>query len=1412
MYNPINTYRLQYNKQFRFKDASNLVTYFDKLGVGTIYASPIFEAVPGSVHGYDGINSHNINPEIGTREELELLCDKLKKIHIGWLQDIVPNHMAYDTGNPWLFDVLEKGRQSQYSGYFDIRWSTNEPIMVPFLGSELISAIRKGIIKLILKNGRLFFNVYEQNYPVNPASYKKILQSVPDIAHSVMYELIDKIPILTDNDNDYELWESFIVKLLDTASDPALRKHINLCLEKINNSEEMLSELLNEQAYHLCYWQLTHEKINYRRFFTVNELICLNIQDKKVFDDYHQMIIQLLSKGIFQGLRVDHIDGLYNPMEYLRRLREVAGKESYIIVEKILEQEEVLPMNWPVQGTTGYNFLAMVNNLFTYSQSEKDFTELYQSISRDKTPIAQQIKSKKEFILYQRMSGELENLFLDLKYALKSTNIDISHIDPQKIKAAIGAFLIELPVYRFYGGEMPLPSKEAKAIADIFDFIVQSQSELDEAVSLLKQLLFEKTGSGNHTFDGRMLHFYRRLMQMTGPLMAKGVEDTLMYSYNRFICHNEVGDSPKRFGISITDWHSAMKEKQERYPLAMNATSTHDTKRGEDFRARLNVLSCMPGEWLQAVSEYVRLNSELKNDGIPSLVEEYFIYQTLIGMFPMPGETSEDIEERLRKYIPKALREAKLQSNWVSPAEEYEQAVVDFTLALLQKGRPFRKIFDNLHIKVTDFGIINSLSQLILKCTCPGIPDIYQGTELWDLSLVDPDNRRPVDYDKRNRWLGEIAGLKKDNICKAGDVLWQERHNGKIKLWLTQILLSYRKTKQDMFLYGDYIPMETAGTYKNNVLAYARKYKNSWLIVVVPLYLPVICKSDENMIREFDWQDTSVLLPPNAPKEWNDLTDEKNKLESDRAIHPEIKSSLSVNKLFHILPLGIIDGEKIETARKAGILLHISSLPGGYGTGDMGPEAYSFARFLCHSGQKYWQVLPLNPTDEINGFSPYGSTSAMAGNTLLISPERLVEQGLLQADEIENQSVGNAGKACFKESRKLKDRLLSVTWNRYRENGYRNHTLSFHKFCESESYWLDDYAMYVILKDLHNGMPWHKWPIKYKKRYLPALEALSDNYAGSLGRVKWFQYLFSLQWKELRDYCRQLDIELFGDMPIYINHDSVDVWSNPQIFSIDEEGEPLAVAGVPPDYFSENGQLWGMPVFNWETMKQNGYAWWKKRIRRNLEMFDLIRLDHFRAFSAYWSIPAHHKTARDGEWKQGPGINFFNALEAEFGTLPFVAEDLGDIDEAVHILRRRAGLPGMKVLQFAFGDNMPTAENIPHNFAHNTFVYTGTHDNNTTAGWYKKVASAADRKRLSTYIGCRVRKDNVHRFLTRLAYASVSNTVIIPLQDVLGLGEEAVMNAPGLSKGNWIWRMKDSITDQNISLYLQGIAKTYGRL
>ncbi|HYC28294.1 MAG TPA: malto-oligosyltrehalose synthase, partial [Chitinophagaceae bacterium] len=516
-------------------------------------------------------------------------------------------------------------------------------------------------------------------------------------------------------------------------------------------------------------WQETDYQVNYRRFFTVNGLICLNIQDEAVLSAHHSFIKKLVDEDIFQGLRIDHIDGLYNPTEYLQRLRSIAGEDAYIVVEKILEPGEDMPHYWPVQGNTGYDFLSIVNNVFTNKQSENAFTQYYQDLTTDYRTIHQQLHDKKSYILNEHMGGELENLyrlFLQLNIADKK---QLARIPSDDLKSVIGEFLIQCPVYRYYGSSFPLGREEENAIRDILTRIRKS-GEPPEAVYILEGVLLHKPHEGTNDLNSRIAQFYQRCMQFTGPLMAKGVEDTLMYTYNRFIGHNEVGDSPEAFGETLAEFHTKMKARQQRWSLSMNGTSTHDTKRGEDARARLNVLTDLGEEWLAKVDEWRELNKDLKKANAPDDNDEYFIYQVLAGSYPMPGEDEDNFTERIQEYIQKALREAKVNSNWTSPNEEYEAAAKAFAVALLDKNRPFWKSFQDLQQTIADHGIINSLSQVALKFTCPGVPDIYQGCEFWDLSMVDPDNRRPVDYEKRRQALDEMAGKSGEELLTY---LWE---------------------------------------------------------------------------------------------------------------------------------------------------------------------------------------------------------------------------------------------------------------------------------------------------------------------------------------------------------------------------------------------------------------------------------------------------------------------------------------------------------------------------------------------------------------------------------------------------------------------------------------------------------------
>ncbi len=1329
MLNPVSTYRIQFHKDFNFEQFQQVIGYLKKLGISTLYASPVFKAVPGSTHGYDGLDPHEINPEIGTIEQLREISKELKTSGINWLQDIVPNHMGFHSENKWLMDVLEKGQESKYAKFFDIDWK--EKIMVPFLGNSLDEVISNHELKISSKDGKAVVQYYDSWYPLKEGS----------IANE-------------------------------------------------NISSEALKELLDKQHYRLCSWMETDGKINYRRFFTINSLICLNIHDDEVFNEYHTVIKELIEEGIIDGLRVDHIDGLYDPTKYLQQLKELAGDNIYISVEKILQPAEGLPNSWAAHGNTGYDFLAHVNNLFTQSRSEQQFTEFYQQLTGDSSPIELHVQKKKSHILYNHMQGELDNLtrlFHDSNIINKRAFATIRQED---LREAIGEFLIHCPVYRFYGNAFPLNNDEAAEAQAIFNKIKTHNIDINRAVGLLEQAILHNPHDGDLERNERTAHFYKRCMQFSGPLMAKGVEDTLMYTYNRFITHSEVGDQPSLFGMPVNHFHDAMAARAIQWAYSQNATSTHDTKRGEDVRARMNVLTDLPESWFSKVAEWQELNADAK--GIVDDNDEYFIYQSLIGSYPFPGEDETGFESRLNEYLQKAFREAKTHSNWTEPNIEYETPVKDFVAHLLRKDTPFWNSFQYLLNQIIDHGIINSLSQVLLKFTCPGVPDVYQGCEGWDLSFVDPDNRRPVDYDTRVKWL--------DEITEAGDIdfadLWQERYSGKIKLWLTHQLFNFRKQEPDLLAQGEYLPLEVQGKYKDNIIAFARKYRQNIYIIAAPLHTAEIYKDAD--ILNFDWEDTKIMLPYDVNAEWDDIFTE---------VEEKFKGEVKIKDAFAARPFLIWKGKQKIKERSAGVLLHITSLPSPYGIGDLGIEAKAFADFLYTSKQKYWQLLPLNPTEGGQGHSPYSAVSAMAGNILLISPDQLAKERLLDAKDLSKYHLSNEGKVNYTTVEKVKEELLNKAFWQFVKNDNRT---EFETFCEKESYWLNDFAYFTFLKHHNGGKPWFQWSEEYKLRDEAALQNLEEEFSDELYRIKWLQYVFSKQWKELKAYCNERGISFIGDLPIYVSYDSADVWSNREIFAIEENGTATGVAGVPPDDFSADGQLWGMPVFKWDVLKERGYDWWLQRIKRNQELFDIIRIDHFRAFAAFWEVPAGESTARNGEWKIGPGSDFFKAVQKHLGELPFIAEDLGDVDDTVFNLRDEFELPGMKVLQFAFGGDMPQSVHIPHNHSKNFIVYTGTHDNDTTRGWFKSIDQQT-KDLLNEYAGKEVSEEEVHWVLARMAYASIAKIAILPLQDILNLDESARMNIPASADANWAWRLTPGQVNKDVENKLKQLVHTFNR-
>jgi malto-oligosyltrehalose synthase/4-alpha-glucanotransferase len=1385
MFDPVCTYRLQFHKGFTFNDFKAILPYLQDIGVKTIYASPIFAAVPDSNHGYDVTDPHRINPEIGTLDELVAISGKLKEAGMNWLQDIVPNHMAFHPENAWLMDVLKYGRDSAYANHFDILWDVppfHGRLMVPFLGSPLPDLIKNGEVKLSYISGNLALTYAGQSYPVNDVACLKLLKGAMMVVPAELQQAIAVIE--GDGKNGHSA-----VDLEKLIAHPALQAYLEGAVAAVNADPQRLQELADDQYYRLCYWKESDTAINYRRFFTVNGLICLNMQHQAVFDDYHRLIKELLEKGIFQGLRVDHIDGLYDPKTYVERLRALAGPEIYIVVEKILESGEGFPAEWPVQGNTGYDFLAQVNNLLTSPKSKRAFTDFYREIATNAVAINKAIPQKKAAILYQHMAGELANLerlFTELSLAEPG---QLRALEKGTLKTAIAEFLIRCPVYRYYGNTFPLLRAEAKALAAILGEIEQDKPELAPAVSLISKVFIGR--AQGQARRAAALNFYQRCMQFTGPLMAKGVEDTLMYTYDRFIGHNEVGDSPAEFGLTMAKFHDLMAERQARWPYSINATATHDTKRGEDVRAKLNVLTDLPEEWLALVGSWQRVHQKSKIGHAPDANDTYLIYQTLAGAAGFPDQEQDQLAERMAAYLTKALREAKVHTQWAEPNEDYETAAQEFTKQLLKPTGKFWQDLQNWQSRIADHFILNSLVQVLLKFTCPGIPDVYQGCELWDLSLVDPDNRRPVDFQLRQQLLSTVRSSSLAN-------LWDTRRDGSLKLWLTDKLLHERGAHPGIFATGAYLPLTVKGKYRYHLIAFARRHLRQWLVVVAPLHLAGVTAAP---FPEFNWEDTAVVLPDDAPLEWN------NELTGD---HGVFSGLIPLTNLLKSFPLALLTSAS-STTRRAGIIMHITSLPSPYGIGDLGPEARKFADFLADAGQRYWQLLPVNPTESASGYSPYSAYSGMAGHTLLISPDDLMKEGLLTQAELEGNDLTETNAVDFDGALTLKTKMFDLAFNRFNTSASETLRSAFYHFKDIDSAWLYDCSLYEVLKLHHGGKPWYEWDVPLKLRQKHEISQYISAHEREIERSKWLQFVFCRQWSALKAHGNALGLHFFGDLPFYISYDSADVWTHPDIFKLDEQKNMLSSAGVPPDYFNADGQLWGMPVYRWEVLKNSGYAWWVQRMKKNRAFFDVVRLDHFRAFYDYWEVPAAEKTAVNGQWRPGPGTDIFEVFRQELGELPFIAEDLGDVNAGVYQLRDKIGLPGMNLLQYGFGDDMPVSVHVPHNHLTNSVTYTGTHDNNTTLGWFQTDAGITEKRNLAAYLRTRVNSRNVSRLLVETCYSSVARIAIVPLQDLLGLDGRARMNMPSSAAGNWHWRVSRSWPAEKMAYRLRLLVKLFYR-
>jgi (1->4)-alpha-D-glucan 1-alpha-D-glucosylmutase len=870
VYIPSATYRLQVSPKFTLEQVRQLIPYLHDLGISTVYAAPFFCSRPGSEHGYDVTAPYAINPDVGTKQELKQISEELKQRGMGWLQDIVPNHMAYHPANVWLMDVLEKGPQSHFYTFFDIDFHHPDfsgQVMVPFLGDPLEEVIRQNQLQLAFSENGFTVNYYDSAYPLSVAYYRTLLQQAQQVSgepevSTLTQQFLKELQLFeSEGSITPAAWSNFKKK---TYNNPQLRQALEQVVQRINNDSTKLQELLGQQHYILCHWQETEKRINFRRFFTVNDLICLRMEHPEVFEQYHQFIKQLCDQGLLQGLRVDHVDGLFDPTTYLKRLRKLAGPEAYIVVEKILEGEEQLPERWPIEGNSGYDFLAWVSNLYTSGPGRRKLTQIYSRlVPNAPTNYEQLVFDKKMFILKNQMQGELSNLLRLLQER------HLIPLEPEEEwRKALAVLLCAWPVYCIYGNRLPLSKDEMQVVDNAFDEAHKQAPDLQEQLQQL-HLLFTLQPGDTEQIKHDKLYFVMRSQQFTGPLAAKGVEDTTFYNYNRLISLNEVGNSPDIFHLNDDEFHERMAYRQRVYPHSINATATHDTKRGEGARIRLNVLSELSEEWETKVQEWLEISKRYTTK--PTVNDLYFFFQTLVGVMPLNGEADESVVERLQEYLQKALREAKVKTDWSEPNEPYEQAVKDLVQQLLLEDEDFMPAFRPFFLKIAHYGWIYALCQSLLKVTCPGVPDIYQSTEIWDLSLVDPDNRRPVDYDLRRQYLQELKQKEQQGGESLHQQLLQNPDDGKPKLYLLYKALNKRRELHQLFSFGAYIPLQVQGTHKHRVLAFARQHEGQWAVIAVPLLLTNLISEQELPIGEEIWEDTAVVLPEGAPAQWQQV-------------------------------------------------------------------------------------------------------------------------------------------------------------------------------------------------------------------------------------------------------------------------------------------------------------------------------------------------------------------------------------------------------------------------------------------------------------------------------------------------------------------------------------------------------------
>jgi (1->4)-alpha-D-glucan 1-alpha-D-glucosylmutase len=912
---PLATYRVQLNRDFTFAQATAIVPYLSDLGISHCYVSPCLKARAGSMHGYDIVDHNSLNPEIGSPEDFDRLVTTLHEHGMGLILDIVPNHMGVMGGdNAWWLDVLENGESSIYANFFDIDWhplkdELHGKVLIPVLHDHYGVVLESGELKLVFHQERGEFDVSHHNhrFPVDPREYPRILQHCTNASAAKLDEqnpdLLEFQSLITsfshlparyeisseriaERNRDKEIHKRRLAELC--ARSPEIAACILGAVELLNGnpadpaSFEQLHELIKAQAFRLANWRVASDDINYRRFFDTNELAAICMENEAVFEATHRLVFSLMANGKVDGLRIDHPDGLYDPRQYFERLnRSIAAATNsedgshYVVIEKILTGPERLPSEWPVCGTTGYDFSNLVNGVFVDSAAAVSLDRIYRNFVDDEIDLDALAYRCRKLIMRVGLASELNVL------ASQLTRIALSRrrtcdFTLNGLRDALTKVIASFPVYRTYISPCGVSDKDISYIRSAVATAKGRTQAADTSIfDFVAEVLLTSIAEGqNPAYRTAVTNFAMKFQQITSPVMAKGLEDTAFYRYNRLVSLNDVGSDLHRFGTTMPEFHLANQERLHSWPHTMLATSTHDSKRSEDVRARINVLSEMSALWRLRVREWRRFNrgqkSLVNGRPAPSPNDEYLLYQTLTGAYPSEplNDTGswKNFCERIENYMLKAIREAKQNTSWINQNTEYETAVSSFVKKLLKPGAQNRFLNDFVLFqhRVARIGLWNGLAQTLLKLTCPGVPDIYQGNELWDLSLVDPDNRRPVDYARREQMLQSIRSRESDPGGLTAGPFLESPEDGRIKLYLLWKTLGLRRQHPDLFQEGEYLPLAVEGAKANHVVAFARKSETSSVLVVAPrLVAGLLNDIDVNVppIGPRVWEDTHILIP-----------------------------------------------------------------------------------------------------------------------------------------------------------------------------------------------------------------------------------------------------------------------------------------------------------------------------------------------------------------------------------------------------------------------------------------------------------------------------------------------------------------------------------------------------------------------